>query len=150
MTPPYELFLESVVTPLSNIEGVKYRKGHIRVNADSLRKNANNLPCVMASYIDDEILEQTRHRPVSRTNSTTVTIKSNRKIAVHGIVSSIDGLDDDYLEKIEDLLHKVKAALRHGNLKFIKVGYILDTEQQSLGLAGFVLILELIVNENYE
>lgn len=150
MTPIYQQFIDSVVTPLSNIDGVKFRKGHVRVDADKLRKFPDRLPCVMASYIKDDVLEVGRTKPIARTAVSSLVINSKRKIAIHGIVSSIEDMADDYLEKIEDLLAATKNALRNSNLKFTEVAYILDTEQQSLGLAGFVLFVELTMNENYE
>lgn len=151
MTETYEKFLNLIQTPLENLPNAKFRKGHIYVAADKLNKNPDAyLPCVMASYIEDPIIENTRSKGKHRLAKSTVDIKFPRRIAIHGIVSSFEKLDDDYLEKIEDLRVEVMDALNYSDLKFIKVGYILDTDKQSLGLAGFELIVELQVNEKYE
>lgn len=158
----YDAFVKTVETPLKNIDPAidpkyytkpLYLPGSIRHEAESLKKglNGRSLPAVIAMYEEDDLIQQKQQRK-SRTAKLNYDIKNERSIIIHGVVRAFNDGDvpGDYLRDIEELLHDVKRALNDEELKLVKVGYILDNDDQSLGLAGFVLKATYNVTENFE
>lgn len=159
-TEAYRKFVELIEEPLKSIatddECITepcYLSGSIRHEANSLKRGTKGrkLPAVIATYDSDEITEQRTQPKTSRLKKDQVTVISERNVTIYGVVATIDeeSVPGDYIKDIDELLSDVKRVMPFNNLKFKSVGFILDNDEQSLGLAGFLLKISYNYTENY-
>lgn len=149
-TPAFEKFKILIEDPLKSISAdpksltnPTYLSGSIRHEANALKKgiNGRKLPALIASYDADSINEQKVQPKTSRLHKDSYTVTSTRSVNIYGVVATIDDNSEpgEYILEIDELLHDVKRAIPFKDLKFVSAGFILDNDDASLGLAGFLL-----------
>lgn len=149
-TPAYKKFKEIIEDPLNNISQGNgfltnpiYLPGSIKHEAGLLKKGTQGrrLPAIIAAYAEDVVNSQKQQPKMNRLEKDSYEIISNRTVIIHGVVKAFETGEKpgDYIEDIDNLLYDVKKALSAKELSFTQVGFILDNDDETMGLAGFSL-----------